>query len=236
MPIARSHRGWTLIALASVGLLTGCAEGPFSSIGSWTPWVQQKWAEEERYVQSLYGRKNQLRSLASRAPSMSPPEQERVSQDLTNLLREDPITLLRVEVVKTLAVIPTQTASNTLRAAIKDEETDVRIAACEAWGRRHESEAIPALQDVLGSDSDVDVRLAATRALGAFRSSGAVQALGIALDDPDPALQRLAMRSLKNASGQNHGENVVAWREYLRGSNSQPAPANPVARQNRSLF
>jgi hypothetical protein len=203
--------------LLSAALTLGCAEGPFSGLGGLNPWVREKWAEEEQYVQSLYGRREQLRRLASQASSMPAAEQERVSQELARLLREDPVDLLRIEAIKTIAAFPTATAASTLNSATKDKDADVRIAACLAMKQRPEQEATRALEEVLRSDSDIDVRLAATEALGAFRSPAAVQALGIALDETDPAVQHRAMRSLQSASGQDFGMNAVAWRDFVKG-------------------
>lgn len=216
------------IALCALALLSGCSEGPFSSLGGLNPWVRQKWAEEERYVQSLYTRREQLQTLASRAKSMPQAEQERVSQDLAALVRDDPVHLLRVEAVKALAAFPTGTAASTLSAATKDKDADVRIAACLAMRQRPEQEALPILEEILRSDTDIDVRLAATDALGAFRSPSAVRSLGIALNDSDPAMQNRAMQSLRNASGRNLGTDAVAWRDFIQGTIGRPTEAPSV--------
>jgi hypothetical protein len=214
----RQHWLAAVILFAPV-IFSGCSEGPFSGIGAWTPWVRQKWAAEEQYVQTLYGRRDRLRNLASRANSMSPAEQERVSQELAKLFREDPIMLLRIEVVKTLVAFPTQTASDVLRDATRDKEVDVRREACRAWASRQSPQGIAALQEVVGGDTDFDVRLEAARSLGAYRDPLAVKALAVALNDPDPAMQFRVMQSLQTASGEKLGPDIIAWREYLRVAN-----------------
>ncbi len=38
--------------------------------------------------------------------------------------------------LETMAVLPVERAERTLTAAVRDEESSVRIAACQAWGRR----------------------------------------------------------------------------------------------------
>ena len=125
----------------------------------------------------------------------------------------------RVDAVRALAALSTNSASATLFAATTDRDAQVRVAACQGLATRQDPNAIPALQHVLGSDTDIDVRLAATRALGVFQDRAAIGALAIALDDPDPALQYRAMQSLKTASGQNYGTDLVAWRQFVRGEN-----------------
>ncbi len=216
MRLFERQRSLAAVILFAPVIFSGCSEGPCWGIGACTPWVRQKWAAEEQYVQTLYGRRDQLRNLATRANSMSPAEQERVSQDLAKLFREDPIMLLRIEVVKTLAAFPTQTASDVLQDATRDKEVDVRREACRAWASRQSPQGIAALQEVLGGDTDFDVRIEAARSLGAYRDPLAVKALAIALNDPDPAMQYRAMQSLQSASGGNLGTNIVAWREFLR--------------------
>ena len=211
-----SQRLLTAVFIVAPVFLSGCSEGPFSGLGAYSPWVRKKWAEEEQYVQSLYGRRDQLRNLTSRAKSMTPAEQERVSRDLARLFREDPIVLLRIEAIKTLTVFPTQTATNVLKEALKDSDADIRLEACRAWGERQDPQGIAALHKALGSDTEIDVRLAATRALGKYQDPRAVNALSIALEDSNPAMQYRAMESLRMASGENRGMDIVAWRDYLR--------------------
>ncbi len=228
MPFPAIHRWLIPLAVLAPMLFVGCAEGVFSGIGAYTPWVQSQWAEEERYVQSLYGRRKQLENLAAAAPRMQPAEQQRVSQDLAKLYNDDPITLLRIEVVKALVPFRTQIASDTLRAALKDDSTDVRIAACQAWAQRQDPQGVAVLQEALGSDTEIDVRLAATRALGTFRTPDAAAALSIALNDSDPAMQYRAMESLRSSTGQNLGGNIVAWRDYLRMASMSRNPSGPI--------
>jgi hypothetical protein len=79
------------------------------------------------------------------------------------------------------------------------------------------------------SDGDLDVRIAAARELGKFEDRAAVQSLGAALDDPDPALQRRAVESLRRISGEDFGNSVPAWRQYVRGEPvDQPEPPSMV--------
>jgi HEAT repeat protein len=208
-------------------LLSGCAEGPFYQLGALNPWVRKKWADEEKIAQTFIGRRKQLRDLAKQARSMAPAEHERVSQELATLLKDDPVTVLRIEAVHALAAFPTSTASTAIRSALSDNEAAVRIAACEALGVRREPDAVGTLQQVLGSDSDIDVRLMAAESLAAYPGPDAVRALGIAIEDPDPALQFRAMQSLREVSDKDYGYDLVAWRQHVRGERVIGSNENP---------
>ncbi len=217
--------------------MSGCSEGPMWRLGYLNPWVRQKWSDEEKIKSTLFTRRARLRSLASNAKNMKPAERDRISRDLANLLREDSVTLLRIEAVRTLAKFRTEAATQALREAAADADADVRIAAVEAWEKRRDPVALNILQERLASDTEIDVRLAATRALGSFPDSPQLRtALGIALDDPDPAMQHLAMRSLKSVTDRPYGTSQVAWREFLNGGNPPPAPGPSVADYLREWF
>ena len=204
----------------------GCAEGPFASMGAVNPWVRKRWAEEEQYGPTMQARLSELDSLRGRIARMPAAEQQRVAQDLSRRLRNEPNPLLRTSLVRTLAVCPSPDASEALRLALNDSDRDVRMAACRAWRLRGGPEALNALAGVVGSDTDFDVRMEATSALAEFRDPLAVQALGNALDDPNPALQYRAIQSLKTVSDHDFGDNLTAWREFARGG-SPPAPQQP---------
>lgn len=205
-------------------------------LGGLNPWAREKWDEDERYIDTLYARREKLRSLAKRAKQLPTAEQERVSHDLVRLANEDSIVLIRIEAIRTLGAFPTPAASRALHQALKDSDTDVRIAAIEAWERRGGQEAFDALRGAVGSDADIDVRLAATRALATFQGPGTEQALAIALNDKDPALQYRAMESLRKVSRRDYGNNVVAWRDYVQGGNPPPPEQPSFAEQLRELF
>ena len=82
---------------------------------------------------------------------------------------------------------------------------------------------------VLSGDVDTDVRLAATRALGKSKEPVAVAALGRALEDSDPAIQYRAVLSLRGATGENLGNDVRRWRQYVAGQQPTPADAPSLA-------
>lgn len=210
--------------------LSGCAEGPLAKYGSLNPWVKKQWDQEDaEYGPSFETRLSRLRSIRVRANRLDESERERISQDLAQLVPNEPNLAVRREMVLVLGSIPTEASAVALRQAMSDSDPEMRVAACEAWRSRGGEEAIQQLASVLGSDTNEDVRLAATRALGRFRGPAAVRALAFAIDDTNPAMQYQAVQSLRNASGQNFGGDIAAWRKYAHESEPQPAPAASVA-------
>jgi hypothetical protein len=229
----------SLFVYLALPLLAGCAEGPLWRTGNLAPWVRQKWAEEEKqYGATLRTKLNDVDALASRARSMSAEDRAKWSAQLSHLAAGDPSPLLRARIVEVLPQFPSPQADATLRSAIRDRDSGVRIAACTALGQRGGADALQSLSRAM-SDEDLDVRLAAVRALGEFDESAtsgeAIRQLGVALDDKDPAIQYRAIESLRNVSGRNYGNNLVAWREFVHGG--QPVETPPsIVEQIRSWF
>ncbi|MEX1224757.1 MAG: HEAT repeat domain-containing protein, partial [Pirellulales bacterium] len=125
--------------------------------------------------------------------------------------------ILRLYMVRALRRLRAPAADAALAVATGDQDRDVKIEACRALGDRPGPESLRVLTEVVGSESDIDVRLAATRSLGKMNNPQAVPGLAIALDDPDPALQRRAVEGLKDVTGQELGNDVVAWQQYVKG-------------------
>src|SRR5258708_1039608 len=93
---------------------------------------------------------------------------------------------------------------------------DVRVAGCEAWGKRGGDAATQMMCETLKTDTDIDVRLAAARVLGDLKDPKARPVLGLALDDPYPAMRYRAVESLKKISGKDF-DDLTSWREYAQG-------------------
>ena len=102
--------------------------------------------------------------------------------------------MIRRHIVLTLGHFKTASSTAVLQAAVSDSDSTVRIAACEAWGRRGGPEAAERLTGLLTSDTNLDVRLAAARAIGQTHEKSALQPLAEALSDGDPAIQYLRGR------------------------------------------
>jgi HEAT repeat protein len=122
-----------------------------------------------------------------------------------------------------------------IQFAAADESPQLRVAACEALGKVGDSAAVDILAVLVEHDEEIDVRLAATSELASFSNPPSLRALGIALDDPNPALQFRAMQSLKVASGRHFGDDIAMWKSWIRGEEPiEPAPS--VAEQMRKLW
>ena len=216
-------------------VVVGCAEGPLWRLGVLNPWARRQWAEEAQYGPTIRQQVSDLARLRRRAASMDPAEQDQICTQLARRLEESDSRQLRAAIALTLAEFPQPIAAQALHRALTDSESTVRIAACEAWGKRADQEALQALARTVGSDTDLDVRITAARALASFQDPVAIGALGLALNDADPALQRRAMESLQLVSGRDYGYDVEAWRTFIAGG--EPAPERPsLAERLRNLY
>jgi HEAT repeat protein len=165
-----------------------------------------------------------IEELKVLAKSSSPPP-ETVAQLVKEIQTEqDP--LVRMNIVRVLAKASEPSASAVLHAGLEDPDNGVRIACCEAWGKRSGPEAVAELSAVLRAESNIDVRMAAAKALGATGQATAVQPLAEVLADNDPAIQRRAIESLKSVSGKDFGYDVPAWRQYAAGEPVEPRPVS----------
>ncbi len=182
------------------------------------------------------GSSAEVDALRASAGSLSVEQQRHWSGELKHILETHDNPLLRANAVDTLAAFSVPESNDGLRVALKDKDSSVRVAACRAWGRRSDKEAIERLAEVLGSDTDLDVRIGAARELGRFPDPLAYQALGLALQDRDPALQYRAVESLKQASGKNYGNDLNAWQTFAQGQNPGPEYTPSLAERFWELF
>jgi HEAT repeat protein len=223
---------WLVCAAMVIGA-AGC-RGPGGS-GWRMPWDPKP--ERVPGVTPPYERMRDLRELGRNARSANPAEQERVSGELADDIRDEPDPLIRAQIVRTLAGNPAEKAASVLRNAMDDSSPDVRMAACEAWGQRGGPEAVKLLGQRIGSDTNGDVRLAATRALGQTRDASAVAGLAVALDDQDPALQYRAVLSLREVTGKDFGNDANRWRQYVKGETPErDARPTSIAQRLRQIF
>lgn len=221
-----SARQILCVVLALAGLVSGCVDGPFGGLPAINPWVQKDWARDERFGPTFYRRLTDLQGLRATVAKLDPPKKEEIVGDMARLLPREPNPVLRAEIVGVLGEAGIPTAIPSLETALGDSDKDVRISACRALAKTGGGTAVPILSGLMESETDVDVRLAAIRELGRFQDPAAVAALGRALDDENPAVQHLAVQSLKTASGRDYGDSVPAWREFVQGREPQ-VPAGP---------
>jgi HEAT repeat protein len=220
-------------AALTAAVFAGCANS--GGLASWGPW--QKSADEEiPGVVAPHKRIETLREMAKKARWADAQEKQQVSAELAAAIRVEEDPLIRAEIVRTLGQYGSAEGDAMLRAALEDPDADVRVAACEAWGQRGNAEAATLLGGVLSADVDKDVRLAAARALGHTKHPTAVAALGEMLEDSDPAMQVRAVKSLRKITGEDLGNDVNRWRQYVKGQLPQPDNPTSIAERFRRLF
>jgi HEAT repeat protein len=196
---------------ASCWLLAGCVTDP-SQLAAWDPSRWSGAAQED--LATAAARLRRLRTLETRAAELSAEDQQRVALQIARALPAESDATVRIQMTRTLAVLSAPGAGEGLRLALEDQRPAVRVAACQALTQHPGEASVAALSTVLKQDASIDVRLAATRALSRFRHPAAVGALSLALQDPDPALQRRGVQSLRAISDHDLGNSVSAWREY----------------------
>jgi HEAT repeat protein len=222
-----------LIVLCGLTAVTvaGCAD--LDILPSWVPF-QSPASDQLPGVVAPAERIAELRKLSQKAASSSPEERQRISQQLVASIRTEKDPQIRVEIIRALGRYPSPEGEVILKAALADADTHVRVAACEAWGKHGDAQAVSLLSDALRSDVDADVRLAAAKALGKTKNPEAVAALGEALSDADPAMQYRAVLSLQKVTGKDLGNDVERWQQYVKGE--RPGPTPSLAERIRRLF
>jgi HEAT repeat protein len=219
-----------LCGLAAVTAV-GCAD--LDVLPSWVPF-QGPASDKLPGVKTPAERIVELRALSDKAAGGSAEEKQRISQQLVESIRTEKDPLIRIEIIRALGRYPGPAADAILKAALGDADTHVRVAACEAWGRHGDAQAVKLLSDALRTDVDADVRLAAAKALGETKNRESVAALGEALNDSDPAMQYRAVLSLEQVTGKSLGEDVNRWQQYVKGE--LPASTPSLADQIRRMF
>ena len=224
-----------LLLLLQCALITGCADGPFGGFASVNPWIKSKWAEDEKFGPTFHRRLADLRALRGSAARLEGAKKEQIASEMARLLVSEQNPVIRSEMTGVLGEIGLPQAAPGLYVAVKDTDKDVRIAACQAWGRIGQA-SVPVLAELIDLESDVDVRLAAIRELGKFQDPVAVAALGKSLDDNDPAVQHLAVQSLKASTGRDLGDSVPAWRDFVQGREPQLPPSPSIVERINRWF
>ena len=210
-----------LFAATGMLLASGCADGFVPEARSLNPYVRKQWEEDEKRGPTYYKRMDELRQVRAQAGQMLDAEKQRLASEIIDVLGIEKSPVMRAELVKTLAFLPGPATLVALEASSTDNDPEVRAAACQALAGQSGPEAVRLLAQLSG-DQNLDVRLEAARALGRHKSPEAAQALALSLEENDPAIQRVAMESLKTSTGKDYGMSVKTWREYLDGGNPRP--------------
>ena len=206
-----SKRSATLrSALALVCLSTG---GGCTTVPSWAKFWPVVSVDHSTY-RTPQMRIDAIREFSSRSTGTNSEDQRKLTNQLARQIQIEPDPFVREIIIETIANFRTPLAQQVLQAGLRDEEPAVRIASCRALGAQADPGAVTNLERTLRGDNDQDVRLAAAGSLGRIKTPDSIQALAIALEDRDPALQFVAVESLKSVSGQDFGGDVGAWRQY----------------------
>ncbi|MCC7086204.1 MAG: HEAT repeat domain-containing protein [Pirellulales bacterium] len=205
-----------LLLAAIVIVLPGCAR----RFGGPWPFGADQTEHLKTYGPVGAQRVDELKTRAKKVSQASPQEQEAFATELAQNMKNETDVLVRIAMIDVLSQIRTPTADAVLYAGLRDPEVDIRVACCEAWQTRPHPETTRILAETLGSDTNLDVRLAAARALASAEDKEAVKALGRALEDNDPAMQYVAVASMKSVTGKDLGNNVDDWRQLAK----QPDP------------
>ncbi len=225
-----AHRNYP----ALMALLLAIAAAPGCTSKGWI-WSKPK--DPLANVETPEKRMVKMRELAKKGAKLPPDEQERECARLVVELQQELDPAIRAQIVRTLGVFRTEIATAALTAALADADPRVKIAACEAWGKRGGPDAATNLAEVLSEHTrpnvkeDADVRLAATRALGEVKDNSAMTGLALALEDPNPAMQFRAVESLQKVTGKS-STNVEAWRQAVKS----PEPSRMTVRDQLRRF
>jgi hypothetical protein len=227
----RCRTALALGLVAAMLVLSGCAKR-FG--GAW-PFGEDETAALKKYGPAPVQRIEEMQARAIKMQKASPQEQETFCAEMAKQMPHETDFNVRLAMVNMLAKMETPSANAVLYAGMKDPEADIRVACCEAWAKRPGAPATRILAETLSGDTDMDVRQAAAKALASSHDREAVAALGAALEDANPAMQYVAVASLKNVTGKDLGNDVNAWRQLAK----QPDPPlreKSLAEKMRQVF
>ncbi|MBS0207649.1 MAG: HEAT repeat domain-containing protein [Planctomycetes bacterium] len=235
MLFMRLGRSRSLVILLLLACCVGCAGDMFSSNNKWAMFGSKKKKPPGPEIISPRERMQAMTELAKKANKMSPEEQQAESVKLGQLIQSEQDPWIRAHIVHTLASFDSPAATAVITAAVHDADRDVRLRACEAWGKRGGPDGVKILMEMT-EDSELDVRTCAIKNLGTLKDKSAVPTLAAILDDRDPALQYRAVVALREISGKDFGDDVGAWRKYTTGSGEEPAQISVGEKMKRRFF
>lgn len=103
---------------------------------------------------------------------------------------------------------------------LQDADTSVRIEAARGLQRIHNPAAVPALLNALDmtKEPEAQVRFEAASALGQYPQTIVLEQLIAAFDDPNLAVNRNTLSSLRTLTGQDFGFEQRAWLEWYKAT------------------
>ncbi len=212
--------------------ILGCAEGPLWKTGYLSPWVRQKWQDEEQIAATMFSRRSDLRTQVDKSLASDTEAQQQMAIRLGEIVTGDPVVLMRVEATRLLGELPVSAAADGLKVAMRDKEVTVREVAVRALGNRTDDVAAQLLANMSRSDDNLDVRIAATSELGKFKGDIPLAALGEALSHSNPAMQLSAAGALQRSTGKDLGNDIQEWQRYIEKRQVMPEESESIAQEN----
>jgi len=175
-------------------------------------------------------RKKLIQEKGERGAKAPEAEKEILVAQLMVEYRTSPDQNMRREAVDAMAKIPHPKRDFYMKEMLKDDDPFIRISVLEAIGKSFNGDdRVDILIDRMKADSDKDVRLRATEILGQIgagvgkptaKASPDLKrieaALGEMLLDKVPAVRYQAMKSLRQVTGKDYGENINHWLAYIQ--------------------
>ena len=168
-----------------------------------------------------------LRELAKKAPTTTDPGQrESICQELAQEIRKEPDSIMRGEILRTLAAYGGPTADAVLRRGregYRCRSAGYRLRSVGQAERRRGRARCS--QACLPATATATSAWRPPAALGHSHDPAAVRALGTALDDTDPAMRYRVMRALRESTGKDIGtdpSDVDRWRQYVKTGQVPP--------------
>ena len=206
-------RSLQIIAVGVLVHLLGCASTNFD----WrSPRLGKYDARRGLPADSIAGQIANVRASVSESQNLSAERRETIVKDFEAKLADGATPLaVKLEVVRAIGELRPNSVRG-LEAATRDSSAALRAATCRALGQYNSGEALELLEQIVATDTSNDVRLSAVRSLGKFKSPAAVEALADVLDDPDPAVQYVAMQALQRSTGSTLGMDVRKWKAAVK--------------------
>ena len=183
----------------------------------------------------FFVRRKQLTRLGDTLESLPPERQLFWSQQLIAMIDNDGSPEMRRLAVRAARGLANPQAMPIIEKGLDDTSVKVRMEACRVLGLREDDEAVRMLASTVGTETSLDVKHAAVEALANHQSPIAVDSLRLALADRNPATRTLAVKSLREATGKNYGDDPQVWIAALEGAPTEEV-APRFAERVRSMF
>jgi hypothetical protein len=158
------------------------------------------------------------------------------SSQLLQAFKSEDDPQMRVELLRMAGALPPEACWPLAEVGLQDTDPNVQIEACRLAAKSKATQTIDRLAGLAQGATDQDVRQAAIKALGQFKDPAVAAVLGKVLQDRNPAIQYLAIRSLRENTGQDFGYDIAKWQAYLDGQHSSSRASGVIATRNSRQF